>query len=73
MGMAKIPIPQLVNGIPDEFRSCPLSRFLGGKVTNKDGVFGFAEGMHNGRGVVGNGGVRYGKLWIGKAVPHVAV
>ena len=38
-----------------------LSRFLGGKVTKEDGMFGFMAGAHVGGDVISNG-------WVGRWV-----
>ena len=45
--VAEVTIPDLVHGFTDELSCVAFGCFVGSKVTNKDGVFGFLASLDN--------------------------
>ena len=55
--MMKVPIPNFVRCITDEFSSGPFGCTIECVVADKEGVFCFTLGVDDGGGIVSNGGV----------------
>ena len=72
--MAKVMVPDFIDGITDEFCSRTFNSFKRGVVIEEDGVFGFLTSLHNDCGRIVNNWIC---LWLrgggGNGVHHVAV
>ena len=62
-GMAQVAVPDFIDRVPDEFCGGAFSRFVGGEVTDEDGMYRFTAGAGDGGGIVGNVGICRRAVW----------
>ncbi len=67
--IAKVSIPDLVDGIAKEFGGGAFGGFIRGMILDEDGMLGFPALAYSGRGVVGDGRVGGWALGSGKGSP----